>query len=559
MRVSRPGVVALLAGGVAFLGSVASTSPRAAQSTTAPPASHTGVLFQTSTQCMACHNGLTTPSGEDVSMGTTWRASMMAHSARDPYWHAGVRREVMDHPRARAAIENECSRCHMPMAHVTSQISNRQQAVFANVPAPGGMGAAADPLAVEGVSCALCHQIADQRLGEKASFTGGFVVDTTTPLERRQMFGPYEVDKGRTSLMRSATGFQPTTSPHIQRSEVCATCHTLYTHALNAAGEPISGDFPEQVPYQEWLHSAFRDRESCQSCHMPVVQQPTHITSVLGEPREGVSRHDFRGANFFMLSIFNRFRTDLAVVAQPAELENAVARTKSFLQTTAATLEIERVALVAGRLDADVVVRNLTGHKLPTAYPSRRVWLRVSVRDATGREVFVSGALEPNGAIVGNDNDADGTRFEPHYQQIESPGQVQIYEPILGTSSGSVTTGLLSAVSYLKDNRLVPRGFDKTTAPPDVAVQGDARTDPDFIAGEDRVRYRIDVSMAPGPLTIEAELWYQSIAHRWAQNLRGYDAPEPRRFVAYYDQMAPTSALRLASATAQAHPTPGVR
>jgi hypothetical protein len=92
-----------------------------------------GLLFQPSSQCMTCHNGVSTPSGEDVSFGTLWRASMMAHSARDPYWQAGVRREVTDHPRAQAAIENECSRCHMPMAHVQTHDMGGQQSVFANL------------------------------------------------------------------------------------------------------------------------------------------------------------------------------------------------------------------------------------------------------------------------------------------------------------------------------------------------------------------------------------------------------------------------------------------
>ncbi|NOT27774.1 MAG: hypothetical protein HOP16_16935 [Acidobacteria bacterium] len=550
MRIPRPSSVALAASVVAFIAAVAWAPTRAAQTFSTAPASHTGPLFQSATQCMACHNGLTTPSGEDVSMGTMWRASMMAHSARDPYWHAGVRREVTDHPTAQAAIENECSRCHMPMAHVQNQTLNRQQTVFANIAAVGGAGAAADPLAVEGVSCSLCHQIADQRLGEKSSFTGGFVVDTSTPAEQRRLFGPFDVDAGRTSVMRSVTGFQPTASPHIQRSEVCATCHTLYTHALNAAGEPIGGEFPEQVPYQEWLHSEFKATQSCQSCHMPTVAQPTPIASVLGEPREAVSRHDFRGANFFMLSILNRFRTDLAVVAQPVELDNAIARTKAYLQTAAATVAIESVTLDNGRLDADIVVRNLSGHKLPTAYPSRRVWLRVAVRDQGGRVVFESGAVEPTGAITGNDNDMDGTRFEPHYEVVDSPDKVQIYEPILGTPSGAVTTGLLSATRYLKDNRVAPRGFDKATAPADVAVEGGARSDADFLGGQDRVHYRVDVGGAAGPFTIDAEVWYQSIGYRWAENLRGYTAAEPQRFVRYYEAMAPASAIRLAGTAA---------
>jgi hypothetical protein len=349
--------------------------------------------------------------------------------------------------------------------------------------------------------------------------------------------------------MRSATGYAPTEATHIQQSEVCATCHTLYTHALNTGGTATS-DFPEQVPYQEWLHSDFRATESCQSCHMPVVTRPTPVTSVLGEPREGLSRHDFRGANFLMLSILNRFRNELGVVASPVALDNAIARTKAFLQTASATLAVDGVRVAGDRLEADLVVRNLAGHKLPTAYPSRRVWLRVAVRDATGREVFVSGALQPTGAIAGNDNDVDGTRFEPHHREIRSSDQVQIYEAVLGTPAGTVTTGLLSAVTYLKDNRIAPRGFDKATAPSDVAVHGDASADPDFGPGSDRVRYSIDVAGATAPFTIDAQLWYQSIGYRWAQNLRPYTAAEPTRFMRYYDQMGSASALMLTAASA---------
>jgi hypothetical protein len=512
--------------------------------TPAQQPSHQGRLFQPAAQCMTCHNGLTTPTGEDVSMGTMWRASMMAHSARDPYWQAAVRREVIDHPTAQSDIEHECSRCHMPMAHVQSQALGRRQAVFVNLPVAGAAGQA-DPLAVEGVSCAVCHQITADRLGHRSSFTGGFTVDTVTPLEHRRIFGPYEVDPGRAALMRSATGFQPTAASHIQQSELCATCHTLYTHPLDAAGKP-RGEFPEQVPYQEWLQSEFRTTQSCQACHMPVVDRPTPITSVLGEPREGVSRHDFRGANFLMLRLLNRFRADLGVVAPAADMDGAVARTTSFLQANAATVTVTRAQQIGDRLEADIVVRNLAGHKLPTAYPSRRAWLVVTLSDAAGRLIFSSGQVDATGAIAGNDNDRDGALFEPHYREIRSPDQVQIYEAIMGTQARTVTTGLLSAVSYLKDNRLLPRGFDKSAAPDDVAVRGDALGDPDFGAGEDRVRYSIDVTGASGPLTVEAQLWYQPIAYRWARNLRGYNAPEPQRFAAYYDAMAPASALMLA-------------
>src|SRR6187455_2500512 len=73
-------------------------------------------LFAHSENCVACHNALVAPSGEDVSIGTTWRSTMMANSARDPYWQASVRRETIDHPKRSADIQNECAACHMPMS-----------------------------------------------------------------------------------------------------------------------------------------------------------------------------------------------------------------------------------------------------------------------------------------------------------------------------------------------------------------------------------------------------------------------------------------------------------
>jgi len=48
--------------------------------------------FHTSDRCLACHNGLRTPAGEDVSIGFAWRSSIMGNSSRDPYWQASVRR-----------------------------------------------------------------------------------------------------------------------------------------------------------------------------------------------------------------------------------------------------------------------------------------------------------------------------------------------------------------------------------------------------------------------------------------------------------------------------------
>jgi hypothetical protein len=295
--------------------------PQVATSPVRLPAAHPDTMFVTSHECSACHNGLTTPAGEDVSIGVSWRASMMANSSRDPYWQAGVRREMIDHPQAAAVIEDECATCHMPMSHTKARAANRHGEIFAHLPV-GSTTDEDDRLAADGVSCAACHQIGPERLGTRASFNGGFVVAPPTPEGERRMLGPYEVDRGRQTIMRSATGMTPAQAQHLRESEVCATCHTLYTQALGPKGE-VLGELPEQVPYLEWRHSAFRQEQSCQACHMPEIAQPTRITSVLGEDRTGVRRHTFLGGNFFMLRMLNRYRQALGVEALPQELEAA--------------------------------------------------------------------------------------------------------------------------------------------------------------------------------------------------------------------------------------------
>jgi cytochrome c551/c552 len=503
------------------------------------------LLFSTGDNCMNCHNNLVSPSGEDISFGSNWRASMMANSARDPYWHAAVRREVMDHPESRAAIENECSTCHMPMAHTQAKAMGEMSRVFANLPANQAISQQ-NILAVDGVSCTTCHQIQPDNFGEHESFVGGFIIDTEKPMGQREIYGPYPVDQGRSKIMHSSSGFMQIESKHLIESEMCATCHTLYTHTLGPGGEVI-GELPEQVPYLEWKHSSFVNDQSCQSCHMPEVDRSTPISNVWGQPRENVSKHTFRGGNFFMQSMLNRYRDELGVQALPQEMDAAINRTINHLQTKSAYISINNTEVVGDELVVDVDIENLAGHKLPTAYPSRRTWIHFTVTDQNDNVVFESGAVQPNGSIAGNDNDLDASSYEQHYSEITAEDQVQIYEAILADPEGEVTTGLLTAIRYIKDNRILPKGFDKTTANEDIATYGSADRDDNFIGGGDQVRYRVNIEGSEGPLQVIAELYYQPIAYRWAQNLDSYKAAETNRFVGYYNSMSEFSSVVLTS------------
>ena len=507
-----------------------------------------GTHFQTSDRCVACHNGLTTPAGEDISIGINWRTSMMGNAGRDPYWMAGVRRETTDHAAVSKAIEDECTICHMPMMRYEARLAGGEGEVFSHV--PPNPDKRADQFSDDGVSCSVCHQITEQGLGTRASFVGGFKIDETSQPGQRHEYGQFDIKKGYTTIMRSSVSFEPKENKKvIQSSELCATCHTLITSALDAQGKVI-GELPEQVPYQEWLHSDYKETRSCQDCHMPRVKEDVPITSVFGEPRSGFSRHTFVGGNFFMQRILNRYRNDLGIPAQPNEMDAAVNRTIAHLQSEAAGVAIRNMNVANDRVSAEIEVTNRGGHKLPTAYPSRRVWLHVTLRDRNGSVVFDSGGFQPDGSIAGNDNDADSACFEPHYREITNPDQVQIYESVMADGNGRVTTGLLTALRFVKDNRLLPKGFDKRTATPDIAVHGEAETDADFDSGGDTVRYSMAAAGTQGPFRLEAELWYQPIAYRWAMNLNRYDATEPKRFVSYYGSLASTSGVILAHASA---------
>ncbi len=209
----------------------------------------------------------------------------------------------------------------------------------------------------------------------------------TPPDGMRVIYGNYDVDPGRRRIMHSVTGFQQEAAPHIKQSELCATCHTLITQAFGPDGAVI-GELHEQMNFQEWQHSDYAKTEqrSCQSCHMPSVAGPIRIASVLGDQRDSLARHTFVGGNAHMLRLLNRFRNELGVTA-PAGGDRSDG--PGHGPSTAAGHGHDSRQRAAVRMRAaspsTSMITNLTGHKFPTGYPSRRTWLHVTVRDCSRR------------------------------------------------------------------------------------------------------------------------------------------------------------------------------
>lgn len=493
-----------------------------------------GKFFAASGVCTTCHTQHVDGDGNDVSIDAFWRGTMMANSARDPYWQASMRGETWVHPDLGPIIQDTCTTCHMPMARATQKFT-------------GGAGQALDggflgptndlyDLGIDGTSCTLCHQIKIDKLGEYESFDGGYVIDATLTTGERLTHGPYEVTPDLVTIMQSISGYIPKQGTHIQTSEMCATCHTLFTPTIDNNGE-VAGHFPEQTPYLEWQASEYADQQSCQDCHMPEVPGQVVLSVTGGPERAPFSQHSFVGGNTYALHVLRHFGEQMDLTASSAQIDAALDRSYAQLQEQTAQITLVNLDLSGSTLEADVMLSHQVGHKFPSGFPSRRVWIHLTVFDAQGNVVFESGNWAADGSIVENDNDLNPAAYEPHYQVIKSPEQVQIYEAIIADVDGAVTTVLLRGAGYLKDNRLLPSGFDNAIAGQDAAVRGLASDDADFQGDGDRVVYQVEVGNAPAPFRVTVELLYQSISYRWAMNLNKYQGPEGELFLSFYDEL----------------------
>ncbi len=473
--------------------------------------------FSGSGNCTMCHDGLTDTSGEDVSIVKDWGASMMGNSTKDPFWRAKVATELERNSHLSSEITDTCTKCHAPMANYEiTQVQGEEVTLFG----PDGVlnpNHALYDAAMNGVSCTACHQIEDDAtLGTLEGFSGQYKINST-----KTIYGQYSDIFGQP--MVNNTSYTPVYSAHISDSAVCGSCHNLKTPYVDANGNVMTdtpeSEFPEQMPYTEWQNSIFDDAgsnpQSCQDCHMPKT-----TSKVSNRPRwlgtkDGFAKHHLVGANTIMLTLLKNNAAQLDVTTP--DLDLGISRARAMLQSSI-NMDIVSVSVNDGVLEARVKLENNSGHKTPTAYPSRRMWLNFKVTDSNNNVVFESGRANADGSIVGVDNDFDQTIFEPHYNVITSADQVQVYETIMGNSDGGITYTLLRAAQYLKDNRLTPKGFDKFAVPEDVAVHGQAFNDADFNLGSDEIVYRIPVAVS-GDLNVSVSLNYQTIAHGFLQDL----------------------------------------
>jgi hypothetical protein len=497
--------------------------------------------FATAQVCADCHANLKgvgamrDEAEAPIAPYDLWSATMMANSARDPYWRATVSAELAATPGAADLIGAECTRCHLPMAAEDARLDS-DPAISLNVlQADSTRG----DLARDGVSCSLCHQIEPTNLGEQVSFTGGFV---TAGAQRE--YGPHA--NPFTRPMQMHAGFTPTFGEHVVTSEMCATCHQLEVSTVDEHGALTGHAVVEQGPYVEWLGSdAAAEGLTCAGCHLPTtssagVPLSTRIArSPMGgdfpiQERAPYGRHVLVGGNTWIPQLLRDHGDVLSPVARDSDFDDVIASARTTLRQ-AASVALEGLEDDGGRLHGQIEVRTHLGHKLPTAYPSRRVWLELVVRDGGGDVVLHAGTSDTQGRLVNASgaplaSEQTGGPLEPHRDTITSGDDVVVYEAILADPEGAPTFRLVRAAGYAKDTRLLPPGLTLAEATAARVPAIGAEADPNFDAGGDSVTLDIPLGDHTGPFTVEATLRYQPIGHRWLEELLSVDTPETRAF-----------------------------
>jgi hypothetical protein len=444
-----------------------------------------GIEFAKAAQCMLCHSGTRNGSADPYF---SWQGGMMAQAARDPVFRAALAVANQDIK----GIGEFCIRCHSPRGWLSGRSS-----------APDASLLNREDL--HGVSCDACHHLVDPLSAEARS-----LAKQTPPGYGNAMYvaDPENVSRGPYSDSKGAMPHQTLKSEYHATSELCANCH-------NVSNPTLAQDVNRQPPhtfghiertYSEWVLSDFAkgpNPQTCQSCHYPRVPSGGQASRYGDLHRDYFVRHGPTGGSTWVQdAIYLIWKgKDLNREA----LEAGQQRAREFLKT-AATMALD---CSGGR--ARVTITNLTGHKLPTGYPEgRRMWLNVRFLDGRSNVLRELGRYGDKEVSVDNRQTLVPTLLDPE--------KTRVYECLPGISkeqggkynqpSGPSFHFVLNDV-ITKDNRIPPRGFNKTAFASHLAAPIGA----DYSEGQ----YWDDVEfdLPSGAEIVEARLMYQSVSFEY--------------------------------------------
>ncbi len=248
-------------------------------------------------------------------MRDEWKTSAHARAVSSPSYQA----------MKTLAGTDRCDRCHAPLARY---IGNKEPAV------------------AEGVTCDVCHNIKEVKVGDVGSAWDVNVVDMVK-------YGPLCPEDEVKDHYFHRMGC----SPLHRGSDICAACHNLTT------GDGV----PVFTTYAEWKAGPYAAKdEPCQSCHMP--GERAEVATGAGE-RKGVPHHGLLGLDGALR------KTALTVTVDAARDGDSITATVELANTGA-------------------------GHAVPAGLPARRIEVRATVGDANQTASFGKVLEGRNGQVA---------------------------------------------------------------------------------------------------------------------------------------------------------------
>ena len=313
------------------------------------------------------------------------------------------------------------------------------------------------PTSREGITCVVCHRLNIEYgkvSGRIALVEGDLLTPVFGPKGNAELARVLEnTDQYRVVTKPDEAGRKIHTEvgrfPQISTSAFCGVCHDVN----------LFNGFRLEEAFSEYKFSpAARQGISCQDCHMGKVQGvvsgfeegPAAVVGGVETLPRKITNHFFAGPDYSIIhpgifphnaeaaematlrewlqfdheagwgtdafedslpagyafperwrSIDDRYDARGILNRQFELLEWAKEKRHEVLRNGYGLGEIQTVDAGTNRLRFRVEVQNLTGgHNVPTGFDAERlVWLFVQVRDASGRLVFQSGDLDPNGDV----------------------------------------------------------------------------------------------------------------------------------------------------------------
>jgi len=313
------------------------------------------------------------------------------------------------------------------------------------------------PTSREGITCVVCHRV-EQAYGKASGRLALVEGDLLT-----KVYGPTggeELERVLDNRNEYRVVTEPEESgrkihtqvghfPEIQTSQFCGSCHDVN----------LFNGFRLEEAFSEYKNSPAAARgESCQDCHMGKVQgkvsgykhAPAAVVGGVPTKKRKVTNHFFAGPDYSVVhaGLFphNSDAAEMASMQEwllfddkagwgsdafednvpddyvfperwksiddrydAREIINAQHELLAWAETK--RLEVLRNGYLLGELEVTrrsergltfkIPVRNGTdGHNVPTGFDAERlVWLQVTVSDQTGKVIFKSGDLDPNGDL----------------------------------------------------------------------------------------------------------------------------------------------------------------